>query len=188
MTQRGRPRKHRWLSFKDLEEEFSLDAQYLKWSSANNYALQTVAATGCPKCHNKDFELRHDRKFKIIRFHCFECRHETSYRIKTPKPSGLQIIPVFKNGVQVGVSIVDHYHPATRRQRNDTIVLKISRGIETSRKSLGGEWYVDEITGGAHNQKRFYANFKEIMLVCSWNRMQAEHEKRLRELEADNIV
>lgn len=88
----------------------------------------------------------------------------------------------------MSVSIVDHYHPATRRQRNDAIVLKFSRGIETSRASLGGEWYVDEITGGAYNQKRFYANFKEIMLACSWNRMQAEHEKRLRKLEADNVV
>ena len=188
MTQRGRPRKHQWFSFKDLENEFSQDAQYLKWASSNNIALQTLAATGCPKCNNRNFELRHDRKYKIIRFHCFGCRHETSYRIKMPKPGSFEIVPLFKNGMQIGEKIVDYYHPATGRQRSDALVLRFSKGIESGRVSLGGEWYIDEIIGGVYNPKRHYASFEEVMLACSRNRMQAEHEKRLRELEKDRII
>lgn len=188
MTQRGRPRKHRWFAFKDLENGFSPEAQYLKWASANNTALQTVAATGCPKCHGYNFELRHDKKFEIIRLHCFECRHETSYRINVPKPGSFEVVPVFKNGIQVGEKIVDSYHPATRRQRSDALVLKVSRGVESGRISLGGEWYVDGTVGGVYYQKRYYLNFGEAMLVCNRNRMQVEHEKRLRGLEKEVVV
>lgn len=188
MTQRGRPRKHKWLSFKDLGNKFSNDAQYLKWASTNNTALQTVAATGCPKCRGNSFELRRDKKYKIIRFHCVECRHETSYRIKMPKPGSFEIVPIFKMGIQIGEKIVDFYHPATKRQRSDAVVLRVSRGVESGRLSMGGEWYVDEVAGGAHNQRRYYVNFEEVMLVCSWNRMQAEHERRLHELEEDSVV
>ena len=188
MTQRGRPRKHRWVSFKSLENEFSPEAQYLKWASANNNALQTIAATGCPNCHSENFELRHDNKYKIIRFHCIECRHETSYRIKTPKPGSFEVVPIFEKGIKVGEKIVDSYHPATKRQRNDALVLKFSRDVDNGRVSLGGEWYIDGVVGGVYNQKRYYANFGELMLTCSWNRMQAEHEKRLRELEGESIL
>lgn len=188
MTQRGRPRKHRWVSFKSLENEFSPEAQYLKWASANNTALQTVAATGCPQCRSSNFEFRHDKKYKIIRFHCFECSHETSYRIKMPKPGSFEIVPVFVNGIRLGEKTVDYYHPATKRQRSDAIVLRVSRNVESGRISLGGEWYVDGIIGGVYNPKRYYVSFEEVMLACSWNRMQAEHEKRLRELEEDRVV
>jgi hypothetical protein len=188
MTQRGRPRKHRWFPFKDLEYQFSPDAQYLKWASANNVALQTVAATGCPACHGDNFELRHDRKFKIIRFHCIQCRHETSYRIKTPKPGSFEIVPILHNGFQIGEKIIDSYHPMTSRQRSDALVLRVSRSIDNGRVSLGGEWYVDTAFGGVHDQKRHYASFDEVMLLCNWNRVQMEHEKRLRELEEDTVV
>jgi hypothetical protein len=188
MKRRGRPRKHKWFSFKDLLSDFSPDAQYLKWTGANNVALQTVAATGCPRCQSNDVEFRHDKKYKIIRFHCIQCRYETSYRIKTPKPGSYEIVPILHDGVQVGETIVDHYHPATRRQRSDALVLRVSRGIESGKISLGGEWYVGGTTGGVHDQKRYYANFEEVLLACNWNKMQAEHEKRLRELESESMV
>jgi len=160
----------------------------LKWASANNVALQTVATTGCPRCRATNFELRHDKKHKVIRFHCIECRYETSYRIKVPKPGSFKIIPIFKNGIQVGDKIADSYHPVTKRQRSDALVLKFSRNVETGRMSLGGEWYVDSMVGGVHSSKRYYVSFEDVNLMCSWNRMQAEHEKRLRILEEDSIV
>ena len=188
MTQRGRPRKYTWLSLQDIENQLSADAQYLKWASANNTALQTIAATGCPKCQSTNIEFRHDEKYKIIRFHCAKCRHETSYRIKTPKPGSFQIVPILFDGVQIGEKIVDHYHPATKRQRSDALVLKVSSSVDSGRTSLGGEWFIDKVTSGLHDQKRYYTNFEEVMLVCSWNQMQAEHEKRLRKLEEENVA
>ncbi len=188
MTLRGRPRKYTWFSFRDLKREFSSDAQYLKWASANNIALQTVAATGCPRCSSDNFELRHDQKFKVIRFHCIKCRHETSYRIKMPKPGSFEIVPILYNGVQIGEKIIDSYHPLTRRQRSDAFMLRATRGVENGRISLGGEWHIDGITGNLQDQKRYHVNFEEIMQLCSWNRMQTEHKKRLQELEEDGVV
>lgn len=188
MKQRGRPRKYKWFSFKDLENELSPNAQYLKWASANSTALQTVSATGCPKCRSNNVEFRHDKKHKIIRFHCIECRHETSYRIKMPKPGSFEVTPIFENGIRIGEKIVDYYHPATTRQRSDALVLRLSRGIESGKFSLGGEWYIDMAVGGVYGQKRYYASFGEVVLMCSWNRMQAEHKKRLRELEEDSVI
>ena len=138
-------------------------------------ALQTIAAAGCPECRSRNFELRHDEKFKIIRFHCVECRHETSYRVKTPKPGSFEVVPILHDGIQVGEKIVDYYHPATRRQRSDALVLKVTQGVENGRVSLGGEWYVDGTVGGLHDQKRYYVNFGEVIVMCNWNRMQLEH-------------
>jgi hypothetical protein len=188
MTQRGRPRKHRWFSFKNLENEFSPEAQYLKWASANNTALQAVAATGCTKCRSMNIEFRYDKKYKIIRFHCFECGYETSYRIKVPKPGSFEIVPILTHGILVGEKVVDFYHPVTRRQRSDALVLKYSRSVENGKISLGGEWYVDGKVGGVYSQKRCYVSFDEAIILCSWNRMQTEHEKRLSELEKECIV
>jgi hypothetical protein len=185
MTQRGRPRKHHWLELQDLEESFSQDAQYLKWASANNMALQTLAATGCPRCHSLKSELRHDPKFKIIRFHCLACHHETSYRIKMPKPGSFYIVPVLTNGIQVGEKIVDSYHVATRRERSDALVARITQGVDSGRASLGGEWYVDGKAGGAHDQKRYFTSMEDVRMLCNLNRMRVEHEKRLRELERE---
>ncbi len=165
-----------------------MEAQYLKWASANNTGLQAISATGCPNCRDKDFEVRHDEKHKLVRFHCLKCSHETSYRLKMPKPGSFEIVPVFKNGVRVENKIVDRYHPVTSRQRNDALVLRFSRSVENGRIKLGGEWYVNATVGGLHNQKRFYVSFEEAMLICSWNKMQAEHEKRLRELDEDIAV
>lgn len=185
MTQRGRPRKHKWFSLQQLEDEFTPEAQYLKWASANNVALQTVASLGCPKCFTDNVEFRHDVKYKIIRFHCRDCRYETSYRVQVPKPGSFEVVPVLKNGIQVDEVIVDSYHPATLRQRSDAIVLKFNRGVDLGRVNLGGEWYVDERVGGVHSEKRYYANVEEVRLICSWNRRQAQLEKRLCELEKD---
>jgi hypothetical protein len=185
MTQRGRPRKYTWFSSIDLETQFCSEAQYLKWASANNIALQAIAATGCPHCHRKKFELRHDKKYKIIRFHCLECNHETSYRPKMPKPGSFQIVPILHNGVKISEKIVDSYHPATKRQRSDALVLKFRHGIESGIISLGGEWHVDGKVGGLNDQKRHYLNLREVKQLCNWNRMQLEHEKRLQELEKE---
>lgn len=183
MTRRGRPRKHKWFSFKDLENQFSPDAQYLKWASTNNIALQTIAATGCPKCRSDNFELRYDKKHKVVRFHCIGCRRETSYRVKMPKPGSFEVVPILHNGVQIGQKIVDYYHPATKRERSDALVLRVSRGVESGKIGLGGEWHVDGVVGGVHDQKRYYVSFEEARQMCDWYKMQAEHEKRLRELE-----
>ncbi len=185
MTQRGRPRKHKWLTLEQLTNKQTPHAQYLKWASTNNIFLQTIAAIGCPKCKSRNIELRHDKIHKIIRLHCIQCRHETSCRIKTPKPDSYQAIPLILNGVQLDQAIIDRYHSATKRQRIDAIVLKISRNIEKGRINLGGEWYVDNTAKGLHQQKRYFISFEEVKLVCDWNKMQAEHEKRLRQLEND---
>jgi len=170
---------------KNLSNNYSRDAQYLKWASANNWAIQSVVATGCPKCHTYDFELRHDRKYKIIRFHCIKCHHETSFRIKMPKPGTFEIKPVFKDGVQVDEKIVDSYHPLTKRQRSDALVIRVLHGVERGKVSLGGEWYVDMTTGGANDQKRHYLSFEEAIQICKQRNMQIEHERRLNELERE---
>lgn len=102
-----------------------------------------------------------------------------------PKPGSFKVVPVLKSGVQVDEVIVDSYHSATLRQRSDAIVLKVNHGVDVGRVNLGGEWYVDSRVGGVHSHKRYYANFEEIQIICSWNRMQAQHEKRLLELEKD---
>ncbi len=185
MTSRGRPRKYNWFSFKDLSCDYSKDAQYLKWASSNNWAIQSVVATGCPMCHTYDFEFRHDKKHKIIRFHCENCRHETSFRIKTPKPGTFKIKPVFKDGIQVNKKIVDSYHPLTERQRSDSIVTRIFQRVENGIISLGGEWCADMATGGSNDQKRYYSSFMEAIQICKQRNMQIEHEQRLSELERE---
>jgi hypothetical protein len=185
MSGRGRPRKYTWFNRKALVDDYSSEAQYLRWASANNMALQTVAATGCPRCKRHAYELRHDRVHKIIRFKCTECSHETSYRIKVPKPGSYEVVPVFHNGMQVGEKILDHYHPATKRQRSDAVVLKVSRGVNSGRISLGGEWFIGGSAGGLHDQKRHFTSFEEAFLICNCNKMLVEHEVRLRKLEED---
>ncbi|MCW3981739.1 MAG: hypothetical protein NWE81_01285 [Candidatus Bathyarchaeota archaeon] len=151
-------------------------------------SLQEVAATGCPRCQSLKVEFRHDRKHKIVRFHCVACRHETSYEVRLPKPGSFEIVPVMFNGVQIGEKIVDHYHPATKRQRYDAIIVNRSRGVENGRISLGGEWYSSKFSGSLPSQKRFYFSFEEAALMCNWHRTQLEHEKRLRELEGEVVV
>ena len=188
MKSRGRPRKYRWFSLDELSSNFSLDAQYLKWASSNNLAIQSVAATGCPKCHRDNFELRLDKKYKIVRFHCIGCLHETSFRVKTPKPGTFEIEPIFENGIQISEKIVDRYHPLTQRQRSDIIVMKTLQGVESGRTNLGGEWYVNVMTGGLHGQKRRCLSFEEATRICNWNRMKIEHEQRLRELERETVL
>ena len=188
MVKRGRPRKYAWLTLRQLTNKYTPHAQYLKWASANNTLLQTISVVGCPKCQRKDIELRHDKKHRNIRIHCIRCGHETSYRIKTPKPSSYKIIPIIRNGIQLGQKIVDHYHPATNRQRSDAIIIRVSKNIEAGRTTLGGEWYINRTTTGLHDQKRYYVNFEEVGIICDWNKMQAEHEKRLRQLEKETEI
>jgi len=188
MTPRGRPRKHRWFSLDELSSDFSLDAQYLKWASSNNLAIQSVVATGCPKCHSDNFELRLDRKYKIVRLHCIGCLHETSFRVKTPKPGTFKIEPVFENGIQIGEKVVDRYHPLTQRQRTDILVMKTMQDVESGRISLGGEWDVDVVTGSLHGQKRCCLSFEEATRICNRNNMRIEHEQRLHKLEGASVL
>ncbi len=105
-----------------------------------------------------------------------------------PRPGSFDIVPVFEDGVHIGEKIVDSYHPATARQRSDALVLKAYRGVHTGRMSLGGEWYIEGVVGGLHDQRRHYLSFEEAMLVCIWNRMQVEHARRLRKLEEDTAI
>jgi hypothetical protein len=94
---------------------------------------------------------------------------------------------VYKDGVQINEEIVDVYHPATRRQRNDAIVVHVFQGVEKGRISLGGEWFVNMATGGHSNQKRYYSSFEEAIKICKQRNMQIEHEHRLGELERESI-
>jgi hypothetical protein len=92
------------------------------------------------------------------------------------------------SGVQIGEKIVDRYHPATKRQRCDAIIVHRSRRVEQGRISLGGEWHTGLSSGSLGTQKRYYFSFEEAAFMCSWHRMQQEHEKRLRELEGEVAV
>jgi hypothetical protein len=102
-----------------------------------------------------------------------------------PKPGSFHIVPVLAGGIQVGENIVDSYHPSTWRERNDAIVARVTRGVDSGRVSLGGEWYVDGKVGGVHDQKRYFVGIEDVKILCSLNRMRLDHEKRLRELEEE---
>jgi hypothetical protein len=102
-----------------------------------------------------------------------------------PKPGSFHIVPVLTDGVQVGEKIVDSYHPLTRRERSDAVVLRVTQGVDSGRVSLGGEWYVDSELGGIYDQKRHFTSLEEVQVLCGWNRMRVEHERRLRELEKE---
>jgi len=39
VRKRGRPQKHEWIEFKDLDNNYSPEAQYLKWAGVNNSTL-----------------------------------------------------------------------------------------------------------------------------------------------------
>ncbi|MFX0107901.1 MAG: hypothetical protein ACFE7R_06440 [Candidatus Hodarchaeota archaeon] len=184
MSRRGRPRKHRWFIATELQSDFSREAQYLKWASANSTALQMTAALGCPECRSKNFELRHDSTYRIVRFHCLDCRYETSYRINVPKPWSFKLVPILEGGIEVGEKIVDHYHPLTNREISDFLVQRTFQNIQSGRLSLGGEWYVRMVAGISH-QKRHFESFEDVRLICNWNKMQIEHETLLRQLEED---
>ncbi len=173
---RGRPPKHEWIDFKGLDNNYSSEAQYLKWASVNNSALARPGSYGCPRCSRKNFRLRHDKKFKNIRFYCQECGHETSFRIKTPPKHNLRITQIYNaEGIQIGERIADDYHDKTAREIVDSAVLLAEQQMD-----LGGEWFDD--VAGIQEQDR-YVSLEEALERTRRNYLKTKLEASLKETE-----
>ena len=171
---RGRPRKHGWTEFANVEHDSSLEAQYLRWASVNNPALAKCAHDGCPQCAGKSFRLRHDVKFNNIRFYCPNCRFETSFHIIHPKQS-LRSIEVYDDkGNFVGTKNIDDYHEKTSRENADSRVM-----ISEQKLELGGEWF--DGVSGTNSQSR-HLTHEEVR-----KRIEDRKMKRLMEANADEI-
>jgi predicted RNA-binding Zn-ribbon protein involved in translation (DUF1610 family) len=173
---RGRPQKHKWIELKDLDNDYSPEAQYLKWASVNNSALAHPGFYGCPKCSSKNIKLRHDEKFKNIRFYCPECGHETSFRIKNPPKHNLRIIPIHNDkGILIGEKTADNYHEKTTREIVDSAVLLAEQKLD-----LGGEWF--DGVSGIHEQDR-YLPLEEALDRIKRNYMKTMLEAKLKKIE-----
>jgi len=176
VRKRGRPRKHEWIEFKDLDNNYSPEAQYLKWAGVNNSTLARLGSYGCPQCSSKNFKLRHDKKFKNIRFYCQECGHETSFRIKKPPKHNLRIIQIHNDkGILIGEKIADDYHEKTTREIVDSAVL-----LAEQKMDLGGEWF--DGVSGIHEQDR-YLTREEALERIKRNYMKTMLEAMLKETE-----
>jgi hypothetical protein len=171
---RGRGRKHRWIDFQSIENDTSSQAQYLKWASVNNPALAQRVRFGCPRCNNKNYRLRHDKKFDNIRFYCPQCRFETSYHIIHPKKSQRTIEIYDTRGILIGVKNIDDYHDKTSREKSDSQVTYAEQNMD-----LGGEWF-DGISG-TNSQSRSLTR-EEIM-----KRKEEHRMKRLMKASLDDI-
>ncbi|MGD0978547.1 MAG: hypothetical protein ABR962_05330 [Candidatus Bathyarchaeia archaeon] len=174
---RGRSRKHSWIEFQNIEYDNSPEAQYLRWASVNNPALAECAHSGCPRCGEKTFRLRHDKKFENIRFYCPDCGFETSFHIIRPKRS-LRSIEVYDTrGILVGVKNVDDYHEKTSRENADSRVMIAERKLD-----LGGEWF--DGVSGTHSQSR-YLTREEILKRIENRRMRRLMQAALEEIERE---
>jgi len=174
---RGRSRKHSWIEFQNIENDNSPEAQYLRWASVNNPALAECAHSGCPRCSQRSFRLRHDKKFDNIRFYCPDCGFETSFHIIHPKRS-LRSIEVYDTrGILVGVKSVDDYHEKTSRENADSRVM-----IAEQKLDLGGEWF--DGVSGTHSQSR-YLTREEILKRIENRRMRRLMEAALEETERE---
>jgi len=177
VPKRGRSRKHVWIEFQSIEDDSSFEALFLRWASVNNTALAQCAQSGCPRCMQKRFRLRHDRKFDIIRFYCPQCGFETSFRIIHPRKS-LRSIEVYDpRGILVGIKNVDDYHIKTSRENSDSLVAYAER-----KSDLGGEW-LDGVSG-THSQSR-YATREEILKRIEERRMKRLMQATLEEIERE---
>jgi hypothetical protein len=166
VRKRGRPRKHDWIEFKDLENNYSPHAQYLKWAAVNNRALARHGSYGCPQCRSENFKLRHDKKFENIRFYCQECGHETSFRIKKPPKHNLRINQIYNDkGILIGEKTADDYHEKTMREIVDLAVLLAEQKLD-----LGGEWF--DGVSGIHEQDR-YLTLEEALKRTKRNLVKA---------------
>lgn len=175
---RGRPREFKWTEFNELDQNHSSEAQFLKLASINNPAMANLATSGCPQCNSRSFRLRHDRKIGNIRFYCPECRYETSFYIKTPPRSELQVIPIYdKQGMLIEEKIVDGFHEQTKREKADTIVLRTEQ-----KPDLSGEWF--DGASGTSTQNR-YLTREEAIERTTKRRMKAQMEAMLREIEEE---
>ena len=176
LQRRGRPRRFEWIEFKELSENYSSEAQFLKLASINNFLIANLAVSGCPQCAGKNFRLRHDKKHNNIRFYCPECKHETSFRIKKPPKSELQVITIYnKQGIIVGEKLVDTFHQPTRREKADAAVLRTEQKLD-----LGGEWF--DGTSGVSTQNRFVTR-EEALKRIARRKMRAQMDAILREIE-----
>lgn len=178
LRRRGRPRKFEWMEFSELAVNHSAEAQFLKLASVNNSAIADLAVSGCPQCSSKNFRLRHDQKFGNIRFYCPECKHETSFHIKNPPKSELDIVSVYdEQGLVVDEKVVDRFHEQTKRERTDKIVL----GTE-QKSNLGGEWF--DGTSGTNIQNRCLTR-EEALERIARRRMKAQMRAMLEEIEEE---
>jgi transcription elongation factor Elf1 len=177
MHKRGRSRKHTWIEFKNIEDDTSPGARYLRWASVNNPALAQCAYFGCPRCAGKSFRLRHDKKFEIIRFYCPSCGFETSFHIISPKLSFTTIEVYNKQGLLKNVKTVDDYHEKTVRENADSRVL-----IAEQRLDLGGEWF--DGVSGTNSQSR-YLTREEVLKRMEERQMKKLMEAALEEIERE---
>ena len=175
---RGRPRKFQWIEFKNIGEDQSPEAQFLRFASVNNPFMARVASNGCPQCRSKDFRLRHDEKFGNIRFYCQECGYETSFHVKKPTRDQLRVIPVYDDsGLLVDERVVDAFHEQTERE---TVDAKVSRAEQ--RLNLGGEWF--DGTSGVESQNRCLTREEAIERIRK-RQMRAQIAMMLREIERE---
>jgi ribosomal protein S27AE len=175
MNKRGRSRKHVWVEFKNIEEDTSAEAQYLRWASVKNPALAQCANLGCPRCTEKSFRLRHDKKFENIRFYCPSCGFETSFHIIRPILSFTTIEVYDKHGVLKDFKTVDDYHEKTVRENADSRVLSAELKLD-----LGGEWF--DGVSGTNSQSR-YSTLGEISKRIEERKMKRLMEATLEEIE-----
>lgn len=177
-VKRGRPRKFQWIESKDISENHSSEAQFLKFASVNNPFMARIAFNGCPQCKSKNFMLRHDEKFGNIRFYCQECRYETSFHIKKPTRDQLSVIPVYDDqGLLVDEKVVDVFHEQTERE---TVDAKVSRTEQ--RLDLGGEWF--DGASGIEAQNRCLTREEAIERIRK-RQMRAQIATMLKEIERD---
>lgn len=175
---RGRPRRFHWIEFKDIGEDYSPEAQFLKFASVNNPFMARVASNGCPRCRSKSFRLRHDEKFGNIRFYCQECRYETSFHIKKPTRDQLRVMPVFDDrGLLVGEKVVDVFHEQTEREMVDAKVVRAEQ-----RLNLSGEWF--DGVSGVETQNRCLSREEAIERVRK-RQMRAQIALMLRDIERE---
>lgn len=172
---RGRSRKYQWTDFSGIENNSSLETQYLRWASVNNSALAKCANSGCPQCSGKHFRLRHDKEFDNIRFYCPDCHFETSFHIIAPKKSLTEIEVYDERGHLVGTKTADYYHEKTKREDVDQRVM-----ISEQRLDLGGEWF--DGTSGTSSQSRYVIR-EEVLERLDIRKMKSRIEANLQEIE-----
>ena len=175
--ERGRTRKHHWIEFKDMDNDSSPEAVFLRWASVNNAALARCASDGCPQCTAKTFRLRHDQKFNNVRFYCSNCGFETSFHIIYPKQS-LKSIEIYDTrGILIGIKNLDDYHEKTSRENADARVISAEQRLD-----LGGEWF--DGVSGVSSQSR-YLTREDILKKIEDRKMKRLMRAALEEVERE---
>jgi RNase P subunit RPR2 len=161
-----------------MSQNYSSEAQFLRFASVNNPFMARVASNGCPQCKSKNFRLRHDEKFGNIRFYCQGCGYETSFHIKKPSRDQLSVIRVYDDqGLLIDEKVVDVFHEQTERE---TVDAKVSRAEQ--RLDLGGEWF--DGTSGIESQNRCLTREEAIERIKK-RQMRAQIATMLKEIERE---